>query len=263
MRRKILPYFILAFNLNQFACQSTLQETASQAVASDPFAHIDDLEARRILAGACQFAGGLDQWKNRKAISFAKQTVLYDSTEQVESTLSQRIKLQNKPQTKVDIKWNANGISHQISYEGAKATKIENGQNQTPSDPTGLNNAILSARYVMSIPFELLKTGYKLSYLGLDTLSGGQIVHVLKARYETTENDGETDTWWHYYHQTTFQQLGYKVQHADHFSLVENLAFVKNGGFMWPVRRKSYRVNERGEKLFLRADYTYGAYEVE
>lgn len=57
--------------------------------------------------------------------------------------------------------------------------------------------------------------------------------------------------------------VGNEIQLKDHRSLVYNLSFEEVEGFKLHGKRESWRVNEKGEKLFLRAEYVYLEYEIE
>ena len=54
--------------------------------------------------------------------------------------------------------------------------------------------------------------------------------------------------------------VAYMVQHADHYSYVENQSFHEVEGFLLPKTRKSYRVDQDRNILYLRADYAYDDY---
>ena len=114
----------------------------------------------------------------------------------------------------------------------------------------------------MGIPFKLLDKGVVLSYEGIDTLRTGKTVHVVKAAYNpsTHDNHSKPDIWWHYFDENDYRQWGYMVQHADHFSYIENLSFISSNDFFLTETRKSYRVDSLRNILYLRAEYGYSDY---
>jgi hypothetical protein len=62
-------------------------------------------------------------------------------------------------------------------------------------------------------------------------------------------------------------QVSYKVVanelHAkDHKSLIENVSYDESTGLIFERERKSYRIDESGKKVFLRAEYLYSDFEV-
>lgn len=151
-----------------------------------------------------------------------------------------------------------------IRYQlGPHAIQIQGNISPGISEQAKRNTA-LSSSFVISIPFNLLDPGAQLSHAGFDTLDNGSKVEVLKAIYDPqgNQNHSTPDTWWHFFDANSNKHLAYMVQHADHFSYVENLEFEKAGGILFPKSRDSWRVNKHREKLWLRAKYQYSRYEV-
>ena len=236
----------------------------SQAAIGNPFEHIQDLEVQKHLQKAIAAAGGLETWQNCDQIHFDKHTVLYDEKGMIESDRRQQIIWKKRPETEVNITWLEGVVTHQIMSNSGRTKKLEDQIDVTPTDLTSLTNGILSATYVMAIPFKLLDHQYELMYQGIDTLESQEVVHVLQSRYlDRDKSEEDIDTWWHYYDVDSYQQLGYKVKHADHISLIENLDMTRSGGILWPTQRKSWRIDDFGQKDYLRADYTYANYQIE
>jgi hypothetical protein len=57
--------------------------------------------------------------------------------------------------------------------------------------------------------------------------------------------------------------VGNEVQLKDHRSLVYDLSEEEVSGLKLNGTRESWRVNEKGERLFLRAEYRYSEYQIE
>ncbi|OYX13881.1 MAG: hypothetical protein B7Z16_15160 [Algoriphagus sp. 32-45-6] len=57
--------------------------------------------------------------------------------------------------------------------------------------------------------------------------------------------------------------VGNEVQLKDHRSLVYDLSEENVGGLKLHGKRESWRVNDKGERLFLRAEYRYSEYHIE
>jgi hypothetical protein len=54
-----------------------------------------------------------------------------------------------------------------------------------------------------------------------------------------------------------------KVILKDHTSLVENITFDTSTDFIFNQSRKSYRLNDTGDKIYLRATYFYDNFKTE
>jgi len=63
--------------------------------------------------------------------------------------------------------------------------------------------------------------------------------------------------------ENTFKVVANKMELKDHTSLVENLTYNTSTDFTFNVHRKSYRLNEAGEKTCLRGEYFYSNYEIQ
>ena len=57
--------------------------------------------------------------------------------------------------------------------------------------------------------------------------------------------------------------IGNKVIIKDHTSLVENNTFDTTTGFIFNQSRKSYRLNDKGDKTYVRATYFYDNFKIE
>jgi hypothetical protein len=104
----------------------------------------------------------------------------------------------------------------------------------------------------------LLDEEAKLIFEGQKTLESGELVEVIRVDYGP-----DSDVWWYFFDQETAEMVGNEIQLKDHRSLVYNLSVEEVEGLKLHGKRESYRVNEQGEKLFLRAEYRYSDYEIE
>lgn len=248
-----------------FACQPVQQQQESEPdTKPDPYEHIADLKARELLKKAIERAGGLDEWNNIQELKFEKYFALYTAEGDTENEAWQNHLYQYQPEEAINISWTSEDGRHEINQQAGDLVKKVDGRPDTQADRQSLLNSVLSATFVIGIPFKLLDKGAELSYAGLDTLEGGQIVEVLKVVYNPQKHDNLTtaDIWMHYYDRDDYKQVGYMVQHADHFSYVENLSHLATDGFLFPGKRESYRVDSLGNKLYLRAKYEYKDYNL-
>lgn len=193
---------------------------------------------------------------------FSKDYALLLESGEVENAAFQMHTYEFGANASVKIEWEKEGTKHLIIHQKDQYQKLVAGRVDTSAARQSLMNNVLSATFVISIPFKLLDQGVELSYGGLDTLANGQIVEVIRATYHPDDHATHStpDIWHHYYDAEDFTFLAYLVQHADHYSYVENRSYIEVDGFLLPKIRKSYRVDEDRTLLYLRADYTYDDY---
>ncbi|MDX5340133.1 MAG: hypothetical protein LPK25_13990, partial [Cyclobacteriaceae bacterium] len=72
----------------------------------------------------------------------------------------------------------------------------------------------------------------------------------------------DSDIWWYYFDQNTYLMAGSEVQLKDHRSLVYDLEEENAGGLKLHGKRESWRIDDQGERLFLRAEYQYSDYTI-
>ncbi len=249
-----------------FLAASCTNETPATENASpiDPLAHITDGEVKRVLTAAMERAGGIERWNRLASLQFTKDYSLLLESGQVENAAFQKHLYTFGANPTVAIEWEKDGNANAIHFNEGQYQKLLNGEPDTAMTKQSIINTVLSATFVVSIPFKLLDAGVRLSYGGLDTLANGKIVEVLQASYDPKEHaDHSTpDIWKHYYDAEDFTFLAYMVQHADHYSYVENQSFHEVEGFLLPKIRKSYRVDQDRNLLYLRADYAYDDYSL-
>ena len=232
---------------------------------ASPYRQIEDPQAREILQKAIDRAGGWDRWNDVIRMKFDKYTALYEESGQLESEVRQRHKYTFRPEYRVDISWESDGMEQAIQYEDGEVSRLTGGETFEEVDSTSLMNSVLSATFVISLPFKLLDEGVVLQYDGIDTLHDGQVVRTVKAVYRPSEYNHHStpDTWWHFFSEDDYRHTGYVVQHADHFSYVKNLSYAEIEGFLFPRDRISSRVDSLQNILYTRARYEYTAYELD
>lgn len=243
--------FCLAFTIFCFCSCSGIR---------NPYVSINDMEAKAIIEQSIQAYGGLDNWNNIEYLSFDKWYALYDENGIEEVNVNQ--KHHYTPQ-KIYMSWESEDDKIEQSKVGIHYYKLKNGEADPTAKLQSVKNSILASTFVMNFPYNLLEGGSKISYDG-DTTFMGKSVHVIKAEYfpETQKHHTTKDIWWHYIDQESNISLGYKVKHLDHVSLVKNTSFHTVKGFTLPWKRESFRVDENGNELFLRAEYEYSGYSI-
>jgi len=239
------------------ACSSTQKGT-------NAINNLQDSKVRTTLDKAFRAMGGLQDWQNIQSLQFRKKTILYLASGEVEKASDQWHHYENRPTQRVQISWQDNQDQHLINMEGETLVKKVNQKIDNQANVTSLKNSVLAATFVMGVPFKLMDEGVSLSYEGLQTMQNGKEVHSVKATYNPTEydNHSKSDIWWHYFDKNTYEQVGYQVTLHDHTSYIENLTFERVNGFLFTTSRKSWRMNDKGEKLYIRAEYEYSDFEV-
>ncbi|NNE29700.1 MAG: hypothetical protein HKN16_08685 [Saprospiraceae bacterium] len=234
----------------------------SKQVTEDPFEHISDVKAKNLLKQALKGSGGLDNWISLDKLTFQKQYRLYLESGEVETSADQRHSYSLQGERKGTISWKDGSEDHRINFSKDKMEKLLAGQRDTSWSETRIENTVLSSVFVMMIPYNLLDPTASLSYAG-EEMFNGKLVEVLQVEYDPDQHENHTtpDIWWLLFSKDNYALLGYKVKHKDHISLVENLQNKKIQGILLPEGRKSWRVDEQGNKLYLRADYSYSYIE--
>lgn len=255
--------YILVISSLLWSCQGPNSSTHTEPT-TDPFAHIEDQQANKILKEVMQAMGGLDRWRAKTSISFQKGYALLLENGEAESSAIQQHRYSFHPDH-IAISWVKEGQDHVLSQKDGLISKTINGQPDTAANPVSLTNTILSSTFVVDIPFKLLDPGAEISYVGLDTLETGTIVDVIQASYNPTqhENHSTPDIWHLYFNKDSHILTAYMVQHADHYSYVRNLSDTLVDGFTLVKERDSYRVDSLRNLLYLRATYAYSDYQIQ
>jgi len=233
----------------------------SCTINKNAYDRITDLKAKEIIAQTIAAYGGLENWKAIKELSFSKWYALYDAEGHEEVEVNQQ---HNYNQDRIYISWEDGPDFIEQTKIGNQFIRKRNGKKDPSVSLPAVTNSTLAARFVMDFPYNLLDLGTTISYIGEDTFMG-RSVHVLKVIYhpETQKHHTTKDVWWHYIDTESLLGIGYKVKHLDHISLVKNLSFHSLKGFTLPGQRSSFRLDEYGNELFLRAEYTYDEYAIE
>ena len=219
-----------------------------------------NLTAEQIIGKAIETHGGLDKWNAVKQLSFDKSVTLFNEDGSIEIATDQFQLFQFGDKLFVKLEWEQDGNDMQIIYENDKISKIVN--DSIVNDEAELSrakNAVFAAQYVVSQPFDLLKG----AILSIDepVVYNDEECYSIKVGYP--EDEVDADQWYYIIDKETFEVVANKVVLTDHTSWVENLTYDSTTDFQFNAHRKSYRLNEQGEKTYLRAEYFYENYSVE
>lgn len=232
----------------------------SCAALKNPYASISDTQARAIIEKSIQAYGGLDNWKDIDYMSFDKWYALYDDQGYTEVNVTQQHHY--TPEKKYMTWPGEDGKVEQIKYKN-EFTRTVNGEPDKSANVQSIKNSMLAALFVVDLPFNLLDKTATIVYEG-ESEFNGKPVYVVRAEYHPDRVKKHTtkDIWWHYFDTESYISQGYKVKHLDHVSQVVNQTFYTVNGFTLPGKRQSFRVDEDGNELFLRAEYEYTNYRV-
>ena len=230
---------------------------------TDPFATIQDPKARDIIRASIEQAGGLQRWNDLQRLRYTKDYQLLLESGELEQSYAQIHDYQYAP-LRIDIRSAEKDQEVHTLLEQGHYSRTINGIPVELSQEA-LARAVNTSTYVVGMPFKLLDPGASISYEGETRMHDGRTVDVIRVDYdaEAHDNHSSTDTWKYYFDQGDRKIVANWVKTSDHYSLVENLSFVRVGGILFNRERKSYRVDSLGNRLWLRATYLYDNYEVE
>lgn len=219
----------------------------------------EELSADTIIENTVKAYGGEDKWSSIKQLSFDKKVTLFLKDGTVERG-SDQFQLFQFNHGFGKIEWEENEIEHQILFENNKINKKENDSSLTSQNELyRAERAFFASEFVIKQPFDLLREDVILTREA-DTLINNKACYMLSVAYKDEAPDADR---WHYViDKESFSIVANKVVLKDHTSWVENLTFDTETDFKFNAHRKSYRLNEKGEKTYLRAEYFYSNYSV-
>jgi len=219
----------------------------------------ESLSAKQIMENTIGVYGGIEAWNSIKQLDFDKKVVLFleDGSVQRQTDQFQLFQFQ-KPFGKIE--WQEDTIEHQIIYENETISKLENDSLLIDSDEINrAKRAFFASEYVIKQPFDLLRDDVLLTKHN-DTIFNKKACYIIAVAYKHEALDADR---WHYIiDKETFKITANKIVLKDHTSWVENLTFDTSAGFIFNAHRKSYRLNNKGEKTYLRAEYWYSNFSV-
>ncbi len=215
-------------------------------------------QAQEILEKSMEAHGGSEKWEKVTSLKFRKWTRLLTDSGSVESELEQLLEFRMKPFFEGKITWTKDSVEHISIWDGSQIKYFMGGNEIQNADFLKTKKADFDAAfYAVAQPWKLLDDGTNLSYDGQKTLENGQLAEVIKVDYGP-----ESDKWWYYFDPVSFQLIGNEVQLKDHRSLIYTLTNEQAGDLVLHGKRVSHRVNEKGEKLYTRAEYLYSEYVI-
>lgn len=221
------------------------------------------ITALEIVENSINWAGTIEKWKNIASLEYTKKTRLLLENGQIESEVTQRHHYVLRPHKSIKVSWVVNKDSFLIVHNDLISQKFKNDSIIEQGDT--VKSAVNSSLYVVGMPFKLLDTGTILTYERPKFPNTADTVHTVKATYEPKkhQNHSTKDEWWYHFDKNNGALVSSMVYHKPTYALIENVSVIEKEGLIFPERRKSYRCNEFGKKLFLRAEFWYEDYSIE
>ncbi|MFT6827932.1 MAG: hypothetical protein ACJAZV_001220 [Roseivirga sp.] len=223
------------------------------------------LDANAIIAKAYEAHGGKQVWDRIGTLKYQKESTVYnaDGSTRVKSLQDHDYKMQ--PTFSAVIKWDDDTTHHQITLKDDSTQKWINGEELMDEKVRAAAEEIVyTALYTVSQPFKLSDPGVLLSYEGEDVLEEGQSVYVVKASYNTeNENHTQSDEWWYFFDQSSFLCLATMVHHGSTYSYIKNLEFDRSTDIVFNAHRKGYAVDSVRNILYHQSEYYYLNYQIQ
>jgi len=219
------------------------------------------LTAEMIVKNSIEKHGGIKTWNSLKVLSFDKSVTLFLEDGTIESDIKKHQEFTFYPELKGEITWRTNDKRSLIIYEKGEISKFVNDSLITNlADLQKAKNSFNAALYVISQPFNFLNENTQLTYLGVTSLENKK-VHEINVGY--INDTAASDKWFYFFDVKTFKMIGNKVVLKEHTSLVENSTFDTTTDFIFNQSRKSYRLNDKGDKTYVRATYFYDNFKTQ
>ncbi len=218
-----------------------------------------DTDAIALLEKSAEAYGGVEKWNSISEIKFQKWTMLLDSLGQVESETNQTQVFQLKPKFTANISWMNDGLLNVSKWDGEEMS-FQLGDNPVENEDflAQKKRDMDAAFYAFAQPWKLLDDPEaNITYLGERVFNEEYLAYTIRVDYGP-----DSDIWWYYFDPQNFLCMGNEVQLKDHRSLIVNGRVEQAEGMIFHGARTSYRVDENGKKLYVRARYQYSDYEL-
>jgi len=213
--------------------------------------------ALSLLSRAAKAHGGQSNWQRLKSLQYTKQTTLFREDGSIESDVMENHDYRWEPDFSATIRWEEAEKSYRINQD-ADGTTLTIGEMEVTdsSQITTARRKVKAALYTVSQPFNILNDQHLAQYEGMDTISGGQEVEVVKIAYP----GGDADTWWYFFDPETGRCVANLVYHEPTYALIHNRSFEQVGSLLLHRERETYRVDSLRQIQYIRARYQYYDY---
>ena len=220
--------------------------------------------ARKVVDQAISHAGGWSAWTSTRSVQFRKTTVSFDADGKVTSTRVQLHRYQLNPGPKMRIESEEKGSKTVFINDCEQAWKLVDGKLATSQQEiNGARNNTFGSQYVFCMPFKLRDPGTQLSDAGTEQLSGGPMVHKVRATYGKGVGDaGGLHTWWYYFDAKSGRLVAnlllYAAGRYDYTEYYDERAI---GDLTLSTRRLGYDADAHGKVGPKRSEITYDQIE--
>jgi hypothetical protein len=215
-------------------------------------------QGRKLLERSSIAHGGADAWEEISSLKFNKRTRLLREDGEVESELDQQIEFRLKPNFEGKISWIKDSLKHVSTWDGGRM-RYYMGENEVtnPGFLAAKRKEIDMEFDAVAQPWKLLNEKSTPIYEGQKTLENGKQVEVIRL-----DSGPDADVWYYYFDPQSAMMVGSEAHVKDQKTLSYYLGYSDVQGLKVPGQRDQWRVNDQGEKLFLRAEYLYSDYQI-
>lgn len=249
----MIPKFFTPINslLSIFLVVSCAQQTPAHTEALP--VSMDD-SSRVIIDRAIAYAGGYDNWEQKKTLSFDKKSISYDSSGKIIREVDQHFDYMMHPQFRAKVTYKLHDTTITLIHDGEKARKLYNGKvSAEQKDIDGAWNSCFGSQYVMCMPYKLKDPGIKAEYIGQVRLVDGTQASLIKTSYSTGAGSNPDHIWYYYFDPGTGKLLANSLHGKNNYwDYTRYEKFEKANGLMLPSVRIGYTadsLNKPGVKI--------------
>ena len=230
-----------------FSCK---QKNAAEVDTSKLPVAMDD-SSRVIIDRAIAYAGGYDEWQQKKTLSFDKKSTSYDSTGKIIRETDMHLDYMMKPEFRAKLTYKLHDTDITLIHDGEKACKLYNGiVSKEQKDIDGAWNSCFGSEYVMCMPYKLKDPGIKAEYIGQVTLADSVPAQLIKTSYSKGAGSNPSHIWYYYFEPGTGKLLANSFNGKNNYwDYTRYTAFEKANGLLLPSVRKGYtadKLNNQG-----------------
>ncbi len=204
-----------------------------------------DDSSRVVIDRAIAYAGGYDNWQQKKTLSFDKKSISYDSTGKVIREIDQHFDYMFKPQFRAKVTYMLHDTAITLIHDGEKARKLYNGKvSDDQKDIDGAWNSCFGSQFVICMPYKLKDPGIKAEYVGQVTLPDGAPAQVVKTSYSKGAGSNPDHIWYYYFQPGTGKLLANSLNGKNNYwDYTQYEQFEKANGLLMPSVRKGYNAS--------------------
>lgn len=214
-----------------------------------------DKKLEGLINRSLEYFGGVKKHQSIARLAYKKEVVLYKEDGQIDREIFEQHRY-NYREGNFSINKKIAGSSSEFHMKnGAHYALVDGKRNEAASIETTFNTAF----YVIGMPFKFLDEG-----VALELIEEENNIYSIQADYNPTTNPNHagSEKWIYSIEKTgnITQQIAYS---SDHISLIKNDAYHTIDDYKFIKKRTSYRVNDKHDILYKRADYKYYDLEID